>query len=228
MKFSLLIPTKNRPRMLRTAMKHILNQLYDDFEAIIVDDGQERNEEMFALASTNRHVKYFWRHGSGIASAMNFAIRNSSGNIFNWHNDDDFIAKRTLEFVSKNIGKAEWCYGRIILMNRYRIPIGLMGRKLDYEVEKRQNIIPQPAVFWTRKAFETIGFFDESIDHVTDHDYWLRLGSKFEPSFFNRVFAYYIVHQNMGSKVFYDQKVVQWEQMKQKYKNVTPEYLNVR
>lgn len=225
MKFSLLIPTKNRPQMLRTAIKHILNQSYENFEAVIIDDGQERNEEMVSLSSKDSRIKYIWRHASGIGSAMNDALRASSGDIFNWHNDDDFIAKRTLEFVAKRIGSAEWCFGAIVIMNKYRIPVGKMGRAFNYEVEKSHSTIPQPAVFWTRRAFETVGFFDESIDHVTDHEYWMRLGANFEPVFFRRLFAYYFVHENMGSKKFAELKTQQFIEVEQRYRNRTPRYL---
>ncbi len=224
MKFSLLIPTKNRPHMLSTAMKHIMNQSYENFEAVIVDDSQDRNEEMISLSSKDARVKYIYRHGNGIGSAMNDALRAATGDIFNWHNDDDFIAKRTLEFVAKNIGSAEWCYGIIIIMNRLRIPIGKMGRPLDYEVEKGHSTIPQPAVFWTRKAFDTVGFFDESIDHVTDHEYWMRLGAAFEPKFFRKIFAYYFVHEDMGSKKFPELKTEQFIAVREKYRNVVPQY----
>lgn len=226
MRFSLLIPTKNRSRMLRRAIKHILHQSYKDFEAIIVDDSQERNEEMHSLSLKDPRMKYIWRHASGIGSAMNDALRASSGNVFNWHNDDDFIAKRTLEFVAKNIGSSEWCYGRIVIMNEFRVPIGLMGRAFDYEVEKNQSTIPQPAVFWTRRAFDTVGFFDESIDHVTDHEYWLRLGANFKPAFFRHFFAYYTVHKNMGSKRFAELQTEQWLGVRAKYRDTTPRYLN--
>ncbi len=226
MKFSLLIPTKNRPEMLRTAIRHILKQSYENFEAVIVDDGHTRNEEMIALSAKDARVRYIWRNASGIGSAMNDAMRAASGDIFNWHNDDDFIAKRTLEFVAKNIGDAKWCYGRIVTMNKYRIPVGLMGRPFNFDVEKHQSTIPQPAVFWTRKAFETVGFFDETIDHATDHEYWLRLAVNFEPKFFNHFFAYYMVHENMGSKRFAELQTKQWLEIGAKYKDVKPHYLN--
>ncbi len=210
--------------MLRTAMKHILNQSYENFEAVIVDDGESPNEEMVSLSSKDSRVKYIWRHSRGIGSAMNDALRAATGDIMNWHNDDDFIARRTLEFVAKNIGDAQWCYGVILIMNKYRIPVGKMGRPFDFEVEKSHSTLPQPAVFWTRKAFETVGFFDESIDHVTDHEYWMRLATNFEPKFFRKIFAYYFVHANMGSKLFAELKTEQFIKVREKYKDIVPLY----
>ena len=51
-KVSVIVPTYNRPEFLKKALDSILNQSYQDFEIIVVDDGEEKNQSS-ALAIAN-------------------------------------------------------------------------------------------------------------------------------------------------------------------------------
>ena len=41
--FSVVIPTYNREKFIKTAIDSVLNQSFEDFELLIVDDGSKDN-----------------------------------------------------------------------------------------------------------------------------------------------------------------------------------------
>ena len=177
-KISILIPTKNRPQMLKRAIEYITIQDYDNWEALIVDDSNEINEEILKLLLDNPKIKYIIGKKEGITYAMNWMIGNfASGDLFVWHNDDDYLPQGIFKYVVENIGNNEWCYGNIQLVNENKESVGLMGDgNYDYEKLKLGNFIPQPSVYWTKYALEKVGIFDNTYEHSSDYEYWLRLG----------------------------------------------------
>ena len=50
-------------------------------------------------------------------------------------------------------------------------------------------MILQPAAFWRREVYETVGLLDESLHFVLDWDYWLRCQEHFRIEFFDEFLA---------------------------------------
>jgi hypothetical protein len=61
-------------------------------------------------------------------------------------------------------------------------------------------MIPNLSVMVRKKCFEDIGYFEESIDIIEDHDMWLRICMKYEISFVDEVLALYREHSQSRSK----------------------------
>lgn len=58
--FSVVIPTKNRPELLRDAISSVLFQNFDDYELIVSDNFNDRQTyEVVAEFKNNSHLKYF-------------------------------------------------------------------------------------------------------------------------------------------------------------------------
>jgi len=66
----------------------------------------------------------------------------------------------------------------------------------------RENIIPQPAVFWRRTFGETIGKLDESLHWTMDYDLWLRMVQVSPPMVLNRLVARFRHHPTSKSGAF--------------------------
>lgn len=213
MKISVLIPTFNRPNFIRGAVDAILEQ-EGDFEIIIKDGG----EPIEHLLPNDPRIKYIWNKDRGITDAMNQAMKAATGDIFVWANDDDRIAPGTFKYVLENIGDAKWAYGYIWMTNGKD---GMKwGEPWDYEKLKRNNIVPQPSVYWTREAYEEVGEMSEEQDLTSDYEYWLRLGSKYEPKFFDRIMADYTLHKDQITQKITGEQLRQAEETKKKYGNI--------
>ena len=208
MKISVLIPTFNRPEFIRGAIDAILEQSYQNFEIIVKDGGEPIKD----LLPDDERIVYVWNKDRGITDAMNQAMRKATGDIFVWANDDDRITPDTFQYVIDNIGDYKWLYGKIRLTSGQT-----MGGGYSFDELLKNNIVPQPSVYWTREAYETVGEMDEENDLVSDYEYWLRLGSKYEPKVVDRIMAEYTIHQDQITSKIPGQQQAQANNIRKKY-----------
>lgn len=89
-KVSLIITTYNRARLLPRAVNSVLDQTYEDYELIIVDDcSTDSTPEMIQLFE-NPRIRLF-RHevNRGLSAARNTGIANARGEYIAFLDDDD-------------------------------------------------------------------------------------------------------------------------------------------
>ncbi len=55
---SVIIPTYNRANLVSRAIKSVLNQTYQDFEIIVVDDCSEDNTEEIVKSFNDSRIRY--------------------------------------------------------------------------------------------------------------------------------------------------------------------------
>jgi glycosyltransferase involved in cell wall biosynthesis len=113
---SVIIPTIDRPRLLRQALDSVLRQTYKDLEVIIVDDSQELDHlRNLKLSQSDSRVRYVHRKlHTGPAAARNAGIRMALGKYVGFLDDDDLWLPQKLErqvqFMSANENiAAAWC-----------------------------------------------------------------------------------------------------------------------
>jgi len=116
---SIIIPCYNQAHFLPETIQSVLNQDYDDWECIIVNDGSSDNTEKVALewCKNDHRIKYLYKENGGLSSARNYGIKNSTGKYILTLDSDDkyektFIAKG-VECLDKsqNIGiVSSWGY----------------------------------------------------------------------------------------------------------------------
>jgi len=104
--FSIIIPTRNRGRLLKNAIQSVLDQTFSDFELVISDNASEDNTEQLARSFTDKRVKYF-KTGRYLLAHNNSenAYRNSTGDYVLLIGDDDVLIPQALEQISKVIRK---------------------------------------------------------------------------------------------------------------------------
>ena len=113
LKVSTIITTYRRADMLKRAIDSVLNQTYSNIEVIVVDDNDEKSEdrknteEIMTSYANNPKVKYI-KHKVNMngAAARNTGIKNSTGEIVCFLDDDDWYLEtkieKQLEFLCKN------------------------------------------------------------------------------------------------------------------------------
>jgi len=193
-RFSILMPTFNRPTFLRKAVEAIIAQTYTDWELIVKEGG---DKDVFkALEGLDlSKVTLIFNKDNGITDAMNQMLHFGSGDYFIWANDDDLLLPNALEIIANNVSGYEWGFAKIKTTEG-----SIHGCPCDIEGLKKGNLICQPTVFWSRNAFHIIGDMNEDFDLVSDYEYWIRLMKEFSPIFIDEVIATYTIHPQQTTK----------------------------
>jgi glycosyltransferase involved in cell wall biosynthesis len=98
---SVLIANYNYARYIDKALDSMLCQTYPDFEVIVCDDGSTDNsrEVIKQYAARDSRIKYFFKENGGVASALNSAYLQSSGQIICLLDADDAYLSQKLQRV---------------------------------------------------------------------------------------------------------------------------------
>ena len=78
--FSIVIPAYNRAHLISKTLDSVLNQSYENFEVIIVDDGSTDNtEEVVKPYLADQRFRYYWKSNGERGAARNFGVLKSNG-----------------------------------------------------------------------------------------------------------------------------------------------------
>lgn len=95
---SVVIPTYNRAHLVGRAIQSVLNQTYQDFEIIVVDDGSTDNTEEVVKSFNDPRIRYI-RHDQnrGGSAARNTGIKMARGEYIAFQDSDDEWLPEKLE-----------------------------------------------------------------------------------------------------------------------------------
>lgn len=178
---SVIIPAYNQGHYLGEAVRSVLDQTYQDFEIIIVDDGSTDNTADVAKSFSDPRVRYFHQKNGGLSAARNTGIRNATGEYITYLDSDDlFLPEKFSLLVTKLESEPELGFvaGQAILIDEN-------GQSLDLIFDKQiprdpaQLLLHNPlhvgSVMVRREWQARVGFFDETLRSYEDWDMWLRL-----------------------------------------------------
>jgi glycosyltransferase involved in cell wall biosynthesis len=105
MKFSVLLPTRNGGKYLKSCIESVLSQDYEDMELIVFDNANTDNTaEVVNSYSSDKRLKYF-RTDSVVSVTDNWnnALKKSSGDYVLMMGDDDFLLPGYFDALDKII-----------------------------------------------------------------------------------------------------------------------------
>ena len=89
-KVSIIIPVYNGANYVSEAIDSALAQTYKNIEIIVVNDGSSDDGATEKIAkSYGDRIRYFAKENGGVSSALNFGIRQMTGEWFSWLSHDD-------------------------------------------------------------------------------------------------------------------------------------------
>ncbi len=108
MKFSIIIPIFNVENYLEKCLNSIVNQTYDNFEAILVCDKSTDKSNKIAdkyISKDKRFVKVY-DENTGLAKAKNIGVSKSTGDYLIFLDGDDYLDVNLLQtLVNENVEK---------------------------------------------------------------------------------------------------------------------------
>lgn len=107
---SIIVPVYNSSKTLNRCIDSIINQTFDDWELLLIDDGSKdkSGEICDEYAIQDCRINVFHKENGGVSSARNFGLNYASGRWITFVDSDDcveieFLAKAKCYFNSSDI-----------------------------------------------------------------------------------------------------------------------------
>jgi len=180
---SVIIPTYNRCRLVKEAVRSVLRQTLCDFEVIVVDDGSTDDTGRVIRAVSDDRVKYIYKDNAGPASARNVGMAHSKAEYLGFLESDDLWPE---DFLATMVSRLEdnpeyggaYCpfkdtypgANEVVAFGKDRYMSGWLTR--DF-FERTPFIIPSATLF-RRSAWQGV-WWDEALRSCDDIDAFLRI-----------------------------------------------------
>lgn len=108
MKFSIIMPAFNCEKFIKKSIESVVNQSYQDWELIIINDGS--TDDTFDICkkyAEDKRIKIYTIENSGPSSARNYGLNKSSGEFVLFIDSDDFFELSALDILNSKIEKKE-------------------------------------------------------------------------------------------------------------------------
>jgi glycosyltransferase involved in cell wall biosynthesis len=89
MTFSVIIPTYNRAGIIQGTLNSVLDQTFQDFEVIVVDDGSSDGTRLQVEALHNKKIRYYFKTNEERSVARNFGAERAEGRYLIFLDSDD-------------------------------------------------------------------------------------------------------------------------------------------
>lgn len=195
-KVSIVIPVYNTEKYIAECIESCLNQTYDDYEIIIVDDGStdKTGDIICGYREANKDkITVIHKENGGTASALNTGLEMMKGEWFKWVSADDVLDRHAIRDMMFLIDQVPNNQQYIFYTNFLRIdkngkviePHDEPDRShLDRDlkaVELLHHFYGNGSTSMIHKnLFHIVGMFREGISHNEDLEFWMRACIKFK------------------------------------------------
>jgi glycosyltransferase involved in cell wall biosynthesis len=184
---SVVMAVHNTERYVAEAIESILNQTFQDFELIIVDDGsRDRSRKILqSFARRDDRIRLILQPHQGIPKTRNRLISEAKGELIAVMDSDDVALperlQRQVDFLQQHrdvvcVGAAQdWVdeAGRFLFFTQSQ-------PEADAEIQQLmlngRTSINNPSALMRRAAIVQVGGYDESFPQAEDLDLFLKLG----------------------------------------------------
>ncbi len=187
-KVSCLIPVYNAESYLEEALKSILNQSFEDWEMIVVNDGSsDRSLDIINdLARFDPRIIIINQQNSGIVAALNNGLKQCRGEYVARMDADDFSFTNRFSDQVNYLDTHPSCVCVGGFATEYmsattpgRTTTGGRHRKSDLTIfPPKVAVAMHPLIMVRRKDLTEIGGYRAEYPHAEDYDLYIRLAER--------------------------------------------------
>jgi len=189
---TVVMPTFNRPELIRESVESVKAQTMRDWELIVVNDGGDRAvERTMEEYLDDKRIRYVYAEHGGLSSARNVGMALARGEYVTQLDDDDVFYPDHLETVTRAFTDNPAV--KVVYTDFYRAFQEKQGdewvtvkRVIDYsnefsrELFRHGTIAPVCNLTHHREVLDAIGYYNERILRAMDWDYFTRLSRRYE------------------------------------------------
>jgi glycosyltransferase involved in cell wall biosynthesis len=194
---TVVIPAYNPGSFLEIALRSLLAQTFESWEAVVVDDGSE--EDISGVTELDRRIRLIRQENRGLTAARNTAIARSDSEFVAFLDADDVWLPRKLELQIETLtasADAALCSTDFerINVDGDRFGGGYIGCRDSFLELLTGNGICVSTVILRRGALDELGAFSERYAQVQDWHLWLRLAQHHDLVHVPEVLVQYRIH----------------------------------
>ena len=165
---SVIIPTYNRPKLLKEALLSLKNQTFKDFETIVVNDGGDKTAEKIIKEVKLPKIRYYYTSHRGPTYALNRGLEMARGKYIAFLDDDDIFYPKHLELLYQRLEQEK---SPAIAYSNVKINYYKGDKLIKTEIRRIEKINSEKAIIKSintpimvsRKCFEQVGKFMEAL-----------------------------------------------------------------
>lgn len=188
-KISIITPFYNPGEYLMECIQSVLEQTYQNWELILVNDLSSDHSPSIAdsFAQKDDRIRVLQNTDKGLINALRLAYKNSFGNYITRMDADDIMTPNRLELMIDQLkasGKGHVCVGKVKYFSDKKLGDGylkyenwlneLTDKEANFSEIYRECSIPSPNFLILRDDFESIGGFDHDT-YPEDYDLAFRM-----------------------------------------------------
>ena len=177
-KVSIIVPCYNQAQYLDEALQSVLEQAYDNWECIIINDGSPDTTEEIANQWVKKDSRFIYlkKENGGLSSARNAGITIAQGTYILPLDADDKIAPHYISFAIQSFqenNSLKIVYCKAVKFDEeqglWELPDFLRDRLI------RENVIFCSAMF-KKKDWIAVGGYDEHLIYgLEDWEFWIAM-----------------------------------------------------
>ena len=179
MKLSIIIPSCDRPLLLKRAVTSALTNGGNECEVIVVDDGLEKSASSLSFGVEIKVITTSGR--TGASAARNLGAKHATGAYLLFLDDDDVFQNDYVTDVLKLISSADHKVGACNTSTKTFVTSDAIITKSN---KLKHALFGAGMGFWIeRELFLNLGGFDEALTIDEDTDFCVRIRANATPIF---------------------------------------------
>ncbi|MCB0398161.1 MAG: glycosyltransferase family 2 protein [Winogradskyella sp.] len=212
--FSVIISVYNKEKYIKPTIESVINQIYRNFELIVVNDGSTDNSLDVINSIKDHRIKVISTLNQGASQSRNTGMQAASNPFIALLDGDDLWEHNYLETIKAAIQDfPEASVFATAIAHKYenKIVPAIYNFKQDKPVEIKNffessldhTVLTSSSIVFKKNILEKVGYFDTTLESGEDTDLWIRIGIHYKIVFINKVLAYYnYVSDSISNTVF--------------------------
>ncbi|PEL82492.1 glycosyltransferase family 2 protein [Bacillus wiedmannii] len=228
-KVTVLMPVYNGEEYLQDAIDSILNQTFNDFELLIINDGSIDGSLDIVNSYQDPRIKLVNNESNlKLIKTLNKGLRLASGKYIARMDSDDTCHPRRLEIqvgmLDRNPEIAVCGTGMKVIGKKYARPFLVKGEKTIKNYLAVKNCMAHPSIMMRKDIIEKYNYFyDEQFIHAEDYELFQRISENHKVININKPLLNYRLSASGISRVYEKEQ----EEMVGKIANLAFEKLGI-
>ena len=182
--FSIVIPLFNKEGYIANTLKSILNQSYQKFEVIIINDGSKDKSVEIVKNFSDPRINIINQENQGLSGARNSGIKQSQYEYIAFLDADDLWVFDYLEciktLINRHNNESVFATSNYLWYNKESPDLKTQlitncdsQLIVDY-FRLGKNIFSYSSVVFHKSVFDKIGFFNENVNHGEEEEFSIK------------------------------------------------------